>query len=361
MRSSRTLLAQALCLPAAVWMAGCGKAPEPPPEPVRPVHVIKVGDPSHERLRTFAGTVRPAVEADISFRVAGKIVELPIKPGVEVRAGDLIARLDPSDYELQVKQSEAQLSQSDAVLKQAKADYDRVRSLYESQTVSKSELDQARASYESAEAQQAVARKALEMARLQLQYGTLTAPFDGRVASRPVEVYQTVNAGQTVAMIAERGALEMVIGLPEVLINRLEMGTPATIRFEAIPGKVFEAEVCEIGAETSGKSTYPVRLAIHGDTADLRIGMTGEAGLAFATDAVGALYVPAESVVSRPDATHFVWVVNPQADAVEERAVTIGPLTSSGLQIRSGLKPGEHVVTRGVHRLAAGTKVRVME
>ena len=350
-----------LCLAAALLFSGCGKAPEPPPPSVRPVHVITVQDPAHERLRTFAGTVRPAVEADISFRVAGKIIELPIKAGMEVREGDLIARLDPSDYELQMKQAEAQLNQSDAMLKQAKAEYDRVRSLYESQTVSKSDLDQARASFESAEAQQAVARKALEMARLQLDYGTLKAPFDGRVASRPVEVYQTVNAGQTIAMIAEGGGLEMVIGLPEVLINGVAMGTSATITFGAIPGRVFDAEVSEISAETSGKSTYPVRLRIRGDTRDLRIGMTGEAALAFATDEGGAIYVPSESVVSRPNGTHYVWVVDPKGRVVEERTVTIGPLTSSGLQILGGLQPGERVVTRGVHRLSAGIEVRVLE
>jgi RND family efflux transporter MFP subunit len=361
MKSLRPLFAFALCLQASWMVAGCGKAPEPAPEPVRPVQVIKVEDPSHARMRTFAGTVRPALEADISFRVAGKIVELPIKPGVEVRKGELIARLDPSDHELQVKQSEAQVNQSEAMFKQAKADYERVRSLYESQSVSKSDLDQARAAFESAEAQQAVAIKALEMARLQLEYGTLFAPFDGRVSSRPVEVYQTVNAGQTVAMIAKGGGLEMVMGLPEVLINRIQMGNSADITFGAIPGKVFKAEVSEIGAETSGKSTYPVRLAIHGDTQDLRVGMTGEASIAFATDGDGALYVPAVSVVSRPDGTHYVWVVEPDAGIVEQRSVTVGPLTSSGLQILTGLQPGESVVTRGVHRLTAGIKVRIME
>jgi len=139
------------------------------------------------------------------------------------------------------------------------------------------------------------------------------------------------------------------------------MGTSATITFGAIPGRVFDAEVSEISAETSGKSTYPVRLNIRGDTRELRIGMTGEASLAFATDEAGAIFVPSESVVSRPDGTHYVWVVDPEGRVVEERTVTIGPLTSSGLQILGGLQPGERVVTRGVHRLSAGIEVRVLE
>ncbi len=361
MKSARPLLVSALILHALWFISGCGRAPEPPPEPVRPAHVIKVADPARERVRSFAGTVRPAVEADISFRVTGKIVELPVKPGMDVSRGDFIARLDPSDFELQVKQSEAQLNHAEAQLKQARADYERVRSLYESQSVSNSDLDQARAAYESAEAQQAVAKKALEMARLQLEYGTLTAPFDGRVTSRPVEVHQTVSAGQTIAMIAKRGGLEMVIGLPEILINHIRMGDPATITFAAVPGKIFEAEVSEIGAETGGKSTYPIRLAIRGDTQDLRVGMTGEALISFAAGGEGAPHIPAVCVASRPDGTRYVWVVDPHTGIVKQRSVTVGSLTSEGLQILAGLQPGEWVVSRGVHRLTDGIKVRVIE
>lgn len=361
MKSAPVFGVRVLSALGIILLLGCGKKPQRPPEPIRPVHVVRVQDATAERIRSFAGTVRPAMESEISFRVSGEIVELPIKPGSEVKKGDLLARLDPSDYQLQEKQAEAQLRQAEAMLKQAKTEADRVLRLYEANAVSRSELDQALTSLDSAEAQRAVARKALEMARLQREYTVLLAPFDGRVLARSVELHQTVSAGQPIATVAAREGMEFVIGLPEVLIAQVCMGVPARVTVEAAPGKIFDGEVVEIGVEAGGKGTYPVRLAIRGDVRDLRVGMTGQAFLAFPTGAEGVLHVPAECVVSRPDGTHYLWVVNPQTETVEQRTVTIGSLTSAGLQILEGLQAGERVVTRGVHRLRAGVRVRVLE
>ncbi len=235
-----------------------------------------------------------------------------------------------------------------------------MRALYESRTASKSELDQAQASFESAEAQQAVAQKTLELARLQMEYGSLAAPFDGLVIARPVDIHQTVSAGQPVATLAANG-MDMVIGLPETLVTQVRLGDPAEVTVGAAPGRLFRAAVSEIAASTGGRSTYPVRLTLQDDPGPLRSGMTGEAVLTFAAADGGVFHVPAGSVVSRPDGTRFLWIVDPGRLIVEERTVVPGALTSAGLEIREGVRAGEWVAVRGVHRLSPGTRVRILE
>ena len=361
-RINRMLVGPALA-PALLLWSGCG-GPSPAPadteEVVRPVQIYVVPDPAQERVRAFAGTAKPALETEISFRVGGEIVELPVKAGDPVKTGEVLAKLDPSDYELQLRQAEAQRDQSEALEKQARAQYARVRELYESQNTSKSDLDQARASAESYEAQRKAAEKAVELSRLQLEYCTLRAPFDGQVVAKMAEKRQTVAAGQTVATLTSGDTMEMLVGIPETLINRVKRGEAATVVFDSIPGRTYAAEVTEVGVENTGKSTYPVRLTIQEQDGRIRAGMVGEASIAFATEGEGVVVVPAESVVSEQKGRYFVWVVDPAGSVVRKREVEPGALTSAGLHIRSGLKPGEQVVTRGVHKLAEGTRVRVL-
>ena len=343
------------------FVTGCGKPPAATEEIIRPVCVYTVEDPAQERTRSFAGTARPVLETEISFRVAGEIVELPIKAGESIGAGELIARLDTSDYQLQLNQAEAQRDQAEALLKQADAQYARTRELYESQTISKSELDQARASYESCEAQVQASQKTVELARLQLDYCTLLSPFDGQIVSKTVELRQTVGAGQTVATLSSGRAMEMVVGIPETLINRVHLGDTADVTFDSIPGHTYRAEVTEVGIANTGKSTYPVRLTIQEEDNRIRPGMVGEASLAFATESGLVIHIPSECVVSEEKDVYFVWVVNPETQRVEKRNVRPGALTTPGLLIPEGLKPGDRVVTRGVHKLSENTRVRVLD
>lgn len=346
---------------AGLLLGGCGQPPAETEEAVRPVYVYTVPDPAQERVRAFAGTARPALETEISFRVGGEIVDVLIKPGESVRSGDVLARLDSSDYVLQLRQAEAQREQAAALVKQASAQYARVRELYESQNTSKSDLDQARAAAESYQAQLKAAEKAVELSRLQLKYCTLRAPFDGQVAAKMAELRQTVGAGQTVATLTSGRTMEMVVGIPDTLINRVKLGDPATVAFDSIPGRIFTAEVTEVGVENTGKSTYPVRLTIQEQDERIRAGMAGEAAIAFAAVGDGMANVPSVSVVSEARDEYFVWVVDPESSRVQKREVVPGALTSSGLQIKSGLAVGEQIVTRGVHKLTAGTQVRVLE
>lgn len=354
------------CL-AALVLAGpifssvsCSKTEDHAEPVIRPVITQVVQAPPAGRRRTFSGTAKAGLESALSFRVGGEIQALPVRVGTRVAEGDLIARLDPTDYELEVKQYEAQLAQTEAQYKQSRADYRRVRSLYEAGNVSKSELDKAQAVFESASALSDATRKNLELASQRLQHCTLKAPFAGAIASLPVEVHQTVTSGETIATLTSSDVMKFEIGMPEALISEVKNGDTVLVQFETIPGEAFVAQVSEVGYLTSDSSTYPVKLKLLRSDPRIRPGMVGEATFAFDISSE-FVTVPPVAVVGAPDGTHYVWIYDPAGERVVKRSVQIGSLTSSGLQITSGLSPNEILVVRGAHRLEEGMRVRLLE
>ena len=332
---------------------------EPGPPPIRPIRTIQIGDVSADRERSFSGIARASVETRLSFRVGGKIDRLPVKIGMKMAEGDLIAGLDPTDYKLTLRQAEARLAQARAQYIRAKADYDRDRQLYEAGDISRSQLDRSLAAYQSGKAQVSAAREAVRLAEQQLKYTTLFAPMSGTVASVPAEVHETVMAGMPVATMTSGGDMEMAVGVPESLIAQIHPDAPARIVFDTIADKEFQAKVIEVGVEATDSTAYPVRLRILEKDDRLRPGMVGEAILSFRASEQ-FITIPLVAVVSTPDGTRYVWLWQPDKGSVTRRDVTVGALTSAGLQIISGLAPGDIIAVRGVHRLTEGMKVKLM-
>ncbi|MGE4290822.1 MAG: efflux RND transporter periplasmic adaptor subunit [Desulfovibrio sp.] len=351
------LVLPALLLPAS----SCTRDPGSEQDVVRPVVTMTIQSPSAERVRTFSGVAQSAIESNLSFRVSGEISELPAKIGMAVRKGDLVARLDPTDYELQVKETDASLAQAMASFNQLKADWIRKKSLYDSRTISKSEMDQAEASYRSAAAQVDAARKRRDLAQQQYNYTVLNAPADGSLAQVPVNIHQTVQAGQTIASLSTSGNMEFETAVPERLISRIREGDKTKVRFESIPDHDFEALAVEVGVEALQLSTFTVTLRIVEEDSRILPGMIGQAEFSFRIPEGAAMMVPTQSVATAPDGSRFVWIVDRKTMTVTRRDVQIGSLTTEGLEVLKGLSPGDELVIRGVHRLEEGRKVRLLE
>jgi RND family efflux transporter MFP subunit len=324
----------------------------------RPVVVRTVAETVRQPVRSFAGAAKGDVETLVSFRVSGEITELPARVGMALERGDLIARLDATDYRLQVREAEAGLARAEAMLAQAEAEYERARLLYETENISRADLDNARAAFRSARAQVDAARERLGLARQQLAYTTLTSPMEGSVAEVPVELHQSVQAGQPVAMITGSGAQRFEIGMPEGLIGQVRQGAPATITFDAFPDEDFAARVVEVGVLSPQLTIFPVTLQLKETDPRIFPGMIGEATLTFAPQR-SLPVVPPGAVVMDPTVGRFVWVVREDM-TTERRQVEIGELTDQGIAIRSGLKPGDRVVVRGAHRVEEGQRVSVL-
>ena len=156
-------------------------------EIIRPVRTKQVFSTGGARTRTFTGVVKSGSESRLSFKVPGTVQQVAVEIGDKVERGRLLAKLDPTDYEIQVSEAENARDLARAAEVQAKANWDRVRSLYENKTASKSAYDAARAAYESAHEQDNIAKKRRKLARNQLEYTELRAPVKGAGSSVQVE------------------------------------------------------------------------------------------------------------------------------------------------------------------------------
>ena len=144
---------RSLCLEMGALVAlGCGADAPVPEPPLRPVRTIEVQSVGGERSRTFSGVARAEIQSTLSFRVSGNIQRLLVRTGDRVEAGQLIAELDPTEYELRVQEAEADLIQAEARARQSDAEYSRMRGLYENRNASRSDLDASRAAAESTRA-----------------------------------------------------------------------------------------------------------------------------------------------------------------------------------------------------------------
>ncbi len=360
-------LAPVLLLALVAW--SCADEVVAPEAVVRPVRIHRVTASDSTQWVAYAGVAKAGIESRLSFRVAGTVEEVPVKVGDRVRRGTVLARLDRTDYELSVEQSEASVAQARASLRQAEADYDRTRALYENNNASKAELDAKRAAAESATAQVEAGEKGLDQARQQLAYTRLSSPMTGAVAAVDVEVNENVSAGQALFQLSSDTPPEVEIRVPEVAIAQILAGQQAEVAFDALPGQTVAATVTEVGVSAGGSSTFAVTLRIDekgdairsGMAAEVRLRVGGAASAAGTPDAV-AILVPLVAVGEDQNG-RFVFVVEEGAGevaTVRRRPVVVGDLDERGLLIESGLAAGEVIVTAGVRRLIDGMDVRAV-
>ncbi|WP_027720189.1 efflux RND transporter periplasmic adaptor subunit [Maridesulfovibrio zosterae] len=348
-----------LMLLLALALTGCKEKPVSEQEVLRPVKTMQIGSSASSRQWVFSGTAEDALQSDLSFRVGGKIVSFPgDQIGKKFRAGEVIAKLDPADYELTVRQNESNLEQVRANFIRAKADVERIKQLYKRKVVSKSELDQADADFKSFQAQLNASDKMLDIARKKVRYTILKAPFDGWVGAVHVNVHQNVQSGQPVVAFNAGKQMKMYISLPDTIISSVSEGEKVHVTFDALPDVVMDGVIMEIGIGTNSGASFPVKVYLDNSKQLIRSGMSGNVQFS-GRSANSSVFVAPSAVVGNPDGSKHVWVVD-NGSIVRSREVEVGSLSKRGVQVIKGLKSGEIVVIRGVHSLKDGMQVRQM-
>lgn len=359
-----------LCAVGAVVLmscVSCGKKAEPEPEIVRPVEVKKVVPATNKRTRSFSGSIRSSKESNLSFKVSGRLKSVDVKMGDAVKAGDLIASIDPEDYKLKVMQAQASLEQAKAQARKSSADYDRTRALYENQNASQVDLDTARSNDESAKASLQAAQSELDLAKLQVEYTRLLAPADGGISDVPVEMGENVSAGTTIAILAFDGDREVEVGVPETLISGVSKGDKATITVGAFAGRTFEGVISEVGVTTGEiATTFPIKVRLS-NAQELRPGMAAEVQLVFKNKDMASdiMLVDTFAVTEDSDGKRYVFVFEADKDNKAQgkavrKDVTVGELVGDKLEILKGLSADQTVIVAGVSQIKDGMKVKVM-
>jgi RND family efflux transporter MFP subunit len=343
---------------------GCSGKEEKEEELIRPVRYEQVFATGGGRGRTFSGAAQAGIESRLSFKVAGTVEAVEASVGDRVEEGKRLATIDASDYRLRLQEAEAALAQAEAQERNARSNYERTQALYENRNASKKDLDQARAANESATAQVRSSEKRLELARLQVRYCTLRAPFEGAVAAVEIEENENVSPGQTVAVLTAGERPEVRVSVPEVLIAQINTGDRSTATFDALPDRTFDATVSEVGVASVGfATTFPVTVRLDEETDEVRPGMAAEVTFRFDPAEGGERILVPPVAVGEDREGRYVFVVMPTEEGLgvaQRRAVEVGELTSEGLEILDGLREGDLVVTAGVSRIIDGQTVKLL-
>jgi RND family efflux transporter MFP subunit len=346
-----------LVLGAALVLAGCQAETAPAPTSERPVQIEHVAFRTGSDVREFVGVVKARYETDLAFRVAGKIISRNVNVGDRVNAGDVIARLDAQDLRLQVESAEAELAAATSNRSQAAADLKRYAALKERGYAAIADFDRKQAANDEAEGRLARARRALDLARNQLDYTALKANADGVITATLAEPGQVVAVGQAVARLAQRGEKEAVVALPETWLGEVRAAR-ATVRLWSDRGRSFPARLRELAPQADPTTrTYTARFTILDADDTVAFGMTATVALEHDSETRVAR-LPLSAVLNR-GAGPSVYVVNDHNELVR-KPVTVASFTEDTALVTSGVKTGDRIVTLGVQKLEAGIKVRTV-
>jgi RND family efflux transporter MFP subunit len=324
----------------------------------RPVQVQRVAYESEKPVREFSGVVRARHETDLGFRVAGKIVARSINVGDTVHAGEVVARLDPKDLNLQVESAQAELTAATSNLADASAEEARYANLKTRAAVAAADYDHKKAAKDEAEGRLERAQRALDLARNQLDYAELKVDVDGVITATLAEPGQVVNIGQGVARLAHHGTKEAVVALPETWLDEARKSS-ATVSLWADPDRSFKAHLRELSPQADAATrTYAARFTIEDPDDTVALGMTATVRLARPSPGKIAK-LPLSAILNRGTGPS-VYLVD-GAGALVLRPVTVASFTENAALVSDGVADGDQVVTLGVQKLQPGTPVRVVE
>ncbi|EIJ41023.1 RND family efflux transporter, MFP subunit [Beggiatoa alba B18LD] len=328
-------------------------------EEIRPVRALQVQFQQVEEINVYAGEVKARYVTDLGFRVSGKVVERKVDVGDSVKKGQLLARIDPTDYKLNVLSSRAEVNSAQADVTKAQADLKRYQSLVEKGVVSRNDYDAIVNKYNTASARLKQVKAGLEVNENQSNYTDLYADRDGIVMQVSAEAGEVVNAGQSIVSIARLQEKEVDISVPENHLAQLKANPTINIALWAYPNKQWQGTIREIAPNADASTrTYAVRISIIDADDSIHLGMTANVAVQRQTDEqvvllpISALYAQGEQA--------SVWVVDSQNNTVKQIPVKLGDYHNNQVRVIEGLSGGQWVVTAGTHKLYAGQRVKLL-
>jgi len=339
-------------------LSACSKE-EPPPEPVRPVVSVQANPISKETLGRFAGNIEARYQSTLGFRVGGRIAQRHVDVGSEVQKGQLLATLDPTDQQNNVRAAQGDLARIEAQWINAQANARRQQELFDRGVGAQAQLDIAQTDLKTTNSSREQARSALSQAQDQLGYSELRTDHDAVVTRWQAEAGQVVTAGQEVVTLARPDIKEAVIDLPGTLADQLPVGVEFKVASQLDPQIATTATLREIEPQAERTTrTRRARLTLTNTPDAFRLGTAVSVTLSTAIAARTELPINALQEV---DGKTRIWVIDQQNQTVNPREVQVVSRSDDTFVLSNGVKPGERIVSAGVNSLKPGQKVKVDE
>ena len=365
-----------------------------------PVMVGRVRKVQERETVSVSGTVStPNSPSSVSFLVSGKVEFVGPREGEHVRKGQVLARIDPTDFTLSVKGAAAQAANAQAALgkamhsarpelleqarislERAEDEYRRMKMLYDSKSLAPNDFQKYKAAYEHAKQEyvqakaggqkedKALAKAAydqaaahLEVARKALSDARLRAPVSGYISKRLIEPGSTASPGSPAFEIIQIDPLEVNVGVPETDVHLVRIGQKADITVPALPGNSFQGTVRVINVSAAPETrTYMTRIAVPNPEHLLRVGMVAEAKIR-SDRTVSMVTLPGDAVIRDPQGATQVYVYYPDQRRVYAKRVEVGATANRDVEIKSGLEGSELIVLAGQAKLRNGLVVSARE
>jgi membrane fusion protein, multidrug efflux system len=339
-------------------LAACEKRASAPPEP-RPVVSMAVHPDESAMSATYPGEIGARYSTPLSFRVSGKIIERSVRLGDTVKAGQVLAHLDPADFDKNTAAAAAQLDAARHRFEFARQQLERDTAQAQANLIAKAQLEQTQDAYASAAAQRDQAEQQLALAQNQRRYTELVTEHAGLITAENADTGQNVQAGQPVYQLAWSGGIDVLCDLPENVIHGISIGEHAQVSLPAVPGKRYMAQVRELAAAADPASrTWRIKLTLDQPDAAVRLGMNANVVLAANRDGGQASFtIPATALFHDGDAP-AIWVVHKPDNVLQLRRVTVSRYDARTITVTGGLADNDQIVVQGVHTVTSGQKVR---
>ncbi len=362
----------------ALTLAGCGskKPLQQAPQAVQTQKIQSDGTAGAGGLR-FSAVVTPDAQVPLSFRIPGYVVSLKqvrgqdgrlrdIAEGDRIAKGAVLVQIRSSEYQDKVRQASSQTAATEAIAQKAKLDFERASRLYDSQSVTKPELDAARAQYDATQSEVRAAHAATSEAEVALHDTAVVAPFDGDIVKKAVELGSLVGPGVPVFAMAKTDDVKIVIGVPDTAMRSVKLGQPVEVAIDAFPTRTFQARISRVASAADATTrNFEVEVAIPNRDHLLKVGMIGSLQLP-ATEGdmqQSTLQVPLSAIVQGKDGKYGVFVVSGAngGQVAMLRSIEIGHVIGTDIGVVSGLAAGEEVITTGANLLKDGQRVEVVQ
>lgn len=312
-------------------------------DPGIPVETAKVILGSVTATYTGSATLEAEAEAEVVAKVSGVVKDFFVEEGDSIKAGQVLAKLDDEQFILELNQAKSRLEQ-------LASEFERNENLFKNKITSLEAYEKTKSEYHTQKA-------ACDLAQLRLNYTKIKAPINGIISRRHIKVGNMVNLNQPTFHITDFDPLLAVLHIPEREINKLQIGFPANLSADALPGVEFKGKILRISpVVNAGTGTVKVTVVVDDKTDKLKPGMFTRAQIIYDTHK-NTLLVPKNAIVTE-DIEFSVFVVN--EDTVSKRKVEIGYNNTTHIEILSGLNAGDTIVTTGLSSLEDGSKVNVV-
>jgi RND family efflux transporter MFP subunit len=339
-------------------LTACHKEEKAASQAIRPVRTATVELQEGGENVSLTGEVQPRYQADLGFRVNGKILERPVDVGTQVKKNDLLARLDPQQYRQDLEVAKSEIAVAEAEVTRSQAQEYRQRELLKNGHTTEVAYDQALKTFKTAQAQLDAARARQIQASENLAYTELKADNDGVITAIGADPGQVVSAGQMVVRLAQPGEREAVFNIAEGAFKKRPTDPIVTVHLVSNPEIETAGKVRYISPQADPATrTYTVRVSLPDAPPQMRLG----------ANVVGTVTLDQGQTVSIPGSALFqkdgkpaVWLVE-KDKTVQLKPITVQRYQGDSVVVGDGLAQGDVVVTAGVQKLLPGQKVALMD